>query len=123
RPVVVGTTRNGRHDVVVLGSGLWRWASHGGLAEQAYRSLTAAMTDWLLEERSQASADLTALRDSLARRAAPILPRPRTLAPQPGQETAAAGESVPVRFSPWLYLAALAALLVEWVARRRRGLR
>ena len=123
RPVLVGRTLGRRHAALVGASGLWRWASRGGIAEQAYRALVASLTDWLLEERSGAPADLVALRDSLARGAGEFLPRSASLTAQPGTQTAAAGEGVPVRFSPWLYLAAVGALIVEWIVRRRRGLR
>ncbi|HEY3279438.1 MAG TPA: hypothetical protein VGJ83_02915 [Gemmatimonadales bacterium] len=42
-----GTARR----ATVTASGLWRWAFRGGPAEQAYRSLVAAVADWLLAER------------------------------------------------------------------------
>ncbi|MFI5280503.1 MAG: vWA domain-containing protein [Gemmatimonadales bacterium] len=123
RPVVVGAVTGGRRTAVVGASGLWRWASRGGVAEQAYRALMASLTDWLMEERTGAPADLALLRDSLARTSAEFLPRRPALAAQPGLGAAEAGEAVPVRFSPWLYFAAIVALLAEWIGRRRRGLR
>jgi hypothetical protein len=123
RPVVVGAL-GGRRRVAVIGaSGLWRWASRGGLAEQAYRAVVASLTDWLLEEHTGAPADLARLRDSLARSTAEFLPRRAALAAQPGLGATEAGEPVPVRFSPWLYVAAIVALIVEWIGRRRRGMR
>lgn len=123
RPVVVGSMSGGRRAAIVGASGLWRWASRGGLAEQAYRALVASLTDWLLEERTGAPADLALLRDSLARATTEFLPRRPVLAAQPGLGAAVAGDAEPVRFSPWLYVAAIAALIVEWIGRRRRGLR
>jgi hypothetical protein len=123
RPVVVGALGGRGRTAVVGASGLWRWASRGGLAEQAYRAVIASLTDWLLEEHTGAPADLAQLRDSLARTTAEFLPRRPALAAQPGLGAAEAGEAVPVRFSPWLYIAAIAALIVEWIGRRRRGLR
>ena len=114
----------GKQRVVALGvSGLWRWASHGGVAQEAYRALTAALTDWLLEDEAAAPAALTSLRDSLAEGAGEFLPRPASLGDQPGLTTASLTDPEPVRFSPWLYVAALVALVTEWVLRRRKGLR
>ena len=122
RPVVEGGTA-GRRRVVLGVGGLWRWASRGGVAAEAYRALVASLTDWLIEDRSGAAPGLIALRDSLARSTVEYLPRPPVLPSQPGLARASIGEPEPLRFSPWLYLAAVAALVVEWVARRRRGMR
>jgi hypothetical protein len=123
RAVVQGMVQGDRRTVALGVSGLWRWASHGGVAEEGYRALTASLTDWLLEERVGAPASLAALRDSLSRGAGEFLPREPSLRSQPGTQTAAIGEPEPLRFSPWLYVAALMALVMEWVLRRRRGLR
>jgi hypothetical protein len=123
RPVVEGGVSGGRRTVMLGVSGLWRWASRGGVAAEGYRAFTAALTDWLLEERGGAPAGLLALRDSLAREGLEYLPRARTLTAQPGIATAGIGESEPLRWSPWMYVMALGALVVEWVLRRRRGLR
>jgi hypothetical protein len=97
RPVVVGALGGRGRTAVVGASGLWRWASRGGLAEQAYRAVIASLTDWLLEEHTGAPADLAQLRDSLARTTAEFLPR--RLRPG-GLGAAEAGDAVPVRFSP-----------------------
>lgn len=127
RPVIQGHLQRGaggeRRTVFVTGSGFWRWASRGGAAAEAYRALVASLTDWLLEERARAPLELIALRDSLARGASEFLPRDPVLAPQAGIDAAAAGEPVPLRHSGWIYGLALAALLAEWIARRRKGLR
>lgn len=123
RAVVQGSMLNGRRVVLFGVSGLWRWASRGGVADEGYRALTASLTDWLLEERSGAPASLTALRDSLARGAGEFLPRPPSLTSREGLTAASVVEPEPVRFSPALYVAALLALVIEWVLRRRRGLR
>jgi hypothetical protein len=123
RSVVQGT-RDGTRRIVVMGAtGFWRWASHGGVSEEGYRAFTASLTDWLLEERSGAAPELVALRDSLSRGAAEFLPRRPSLASQAGLQAAGLGEPEPLRFSPWLYVAALVALVLEWVLRRRRGFR
>jgi hypothetical protein len=123
RPVVEGADHGGRRTVFLGVSGLWRWASRGGVAAEGYRSVVASLTDWLIEDRTGSTPRLVALRDSLARATAEFLPRPPTLASQAGVSQATVSEPEPLRFSPWLYLVALAALVVEWVARRRRGMR
>ncbi len=123
RAVVQGSDAGGRRTVAIGASGLWRWASHAGVAGEGYRALMASLTDWLLEERSGAPASLVRLRDSLATGTSEFLPREQTLHAQPGQASATFSEPEPVRFSTWLYVVALAALVIEWVARRRRGLR
>jgi len=52
RPIVVLETRDGgERRATVSATGLWRWAFRGGASEQAYRSLIAALVDWLLGER------------------------------------------------------------------------
>ena len=123
RPVIEGGTGGGRRRVILGIGGLWRWASRGGVAAEAYRATVASLTDWLIEDRAGAAPGLVALRDSLARTTAEFLPRPPALGAQDGIVRAGVGEPEPLRFTPWLYLAALIALVVEWVARRRRGMR
>jgi len=39
----------------VTAAGLWRWAFRGGAAEEAYRSVVAALVDWLLGEQGAGS--------------------------------------------------------------------
>jgi len=123
RAMIEGRTTGGRRQAIVGATGLWRWSSRGGVAAEAYRALVASLTDWLLEDRGGAPPGLLALRDSLAGGTGEFLPRRAVLAAQPGIAAAGAGEPEPVRFRPWLYLVALAAVVIEWVARRRRGLR
>lgn len=122
RAVVQGAMQGNRRVVSLAVSGLWRWASHGGVAEEGYRALTASLTDWLLEERPGAPS-LTALRDSLAQGAGEFLPRRPSLASKEGTAAASIITPDPIRFSPWLYVIALLALVGEWVLRRRKGLR
>jgi hypothetical protein len=93
------------------------------VAAEGYRAVTASLTDWLLEDRGGAPRTLLALRDSLATAGGEFLPRPVSLGAQPGLTVATAGEPEPLRFSIWLYVAALFALVCEWIVRRRRGLR
>lgn len=54
RPIVLARDSAGVRSVVVLGTGLWRWGFRGGASAEAYRSLIAAIADWLL---SDAAAD------------------------------------------------------------------
>ena len=51
RPIVRLDQRDGGREATVTAAGLWRWAFRGGAAEEAYRSLIAALVDWLLGER------------------------------------------------------------------------
>jgi len=123
RPVIVGWEAGGRREVRVLGWGLWRWASQGGVAAEGYRSLVAALTNWSLTEASGGAPALAALRDSLGRGLAELLPRPRTLPAQAGEPAAAGTVREPLRNDPWVYALVIAALALEWIARRRRGMR
>lgn len=122
-PVIVGSEPGPLRVVRVLGSGLWRWASKGGVAAEGYRSLVAGLTDWLLAEPGREGTTLAARRDSLNRGLDELLPRLRTLESQSGTRVTAAGESEPLRHFPWVYGVALGALMLEWIARRRRGMR
>ena len=121
-PAIVGAERGDRRLVRVLGSGFWRWASQGGASAEAYRSLVAALTDWLLAVPAGTDSALAARRDSLDHGLDELLPHPRTLQAQPGSRVASAGETEPVRRMMWVYAAALGALVLEWAARRRRGM-
>ena len=123
RPLLVGETRGGRRSVWVLGSGLWRWTSKGGLAEEAYRALMLGVADWLLEGRAEDDAGVQALRDSLSFGVTEYLPRRATLFAQTGGGERGAGERMPLQRRPWVFGAILAALSLEWVVRRRRGMR
>lgn len=48
RPIVVLEQSESRRQATITAAGLWRWAFRGGASEQAYRSLVAALVDWLL---------------------------------------------------------------------------
>ena len=48
RPAMIGRDSAGHREVLVGAAGLWRWAFRGGSSDQAYRSLIAATTSWLL---------------------------------------------------------------------------
>jgi hypothetical protein len=123
RPLLVGDARDGRRSVSVLGSGLWRWTSKGGVAEEGYRALVLGIADWLLERRAEDDAGVQVLRDSLSRGVREYLPRRPTLSAQAGGGERGAAERTPLQQRPWVFGAILAALCVEWVVRRRRGMR
>jgi hypothetical protein len=123
RAVIVGREVGGRREVRVVGFGLWRWASAGGVAAEGYRALVAATTNWLLQAGPHDVAAVQAERDTLDRAVDELLPHARTLRAQPGVRAATAAEPAPLRHSPWPYAVALGALVLEWIARRRRGMR
>jgi len=123
RPVLAGTERGGRRAVALLGTGLWRWAAKGGVSAEAYRAVVLGLTDWLLARGATDDAGVQALRDSLSRGAAERLPRRAFLAPQAGEGSAAAVARVPLQQRPWVFGAVLVALCLEWIARRRKGMR
>jgi hypothetical protein len=49
RPVLIGREVGGVRQLVTTGSGVWRWRFRGDAAREAYRTLLASGTDWLLE--------------------------------------------------------------------------
>ncbi len=51
RPMVTLAVAGGVRRATITASGLWRWVFRGGAPEEAYRSLVAALADWLLGER------------------------------------------------------------------------
>lgn len=122
QPVLMGGMRDGKPWAAVLGTGLWRWAAKGGVAGEAYRSLVLGLADWLLARGAANDAGVRALRDSLARGASERIPRRPVLAPQAGTAVGTV-ERVPLQQRPWMYGAVLLAVSLEWIARRRRGMR
>ncbi len=60
RPIVTLEERNGQRIATVTAAGLWRWAFRGGAAQEGYRSVVAALVDWLLGERGAASRERAA---------------------------------------------------------------
>jgi hypothetical protein len=48
RPIVTLSERDRRRRVTVGATGLWRWDFRGGASAEAYRTLVAVLTDWLL---------------------------------------------------------------------------
>jgi len=55
RPIVILEQHGSQRVATVTAAGLWRWAFRGGAAEEAYRSVVAAIVDWLLGERGVGS--------------------------------------------------------------------
>jgi hypothetical protein len=122
-PAIAGRGAGARRRVDVGATGLWRWAARGGVAGETYRALVAALTDWVLAGGTPEQQSLAALRDSLAQGATELLPRAVTLAPRAGEAGPARTARLPLRHTPWLYLVVIGALVIEWTARRRAGLR
>jgi hypothetical protein len=60
RPIVTLEERNGTRIATVRAAGLWRWAFRGGAAQEGYRSVVAALVDWLLRERGAGSRERAA---------------------------------------------------------------
>jgi hypothetical protein len=55
RPILTLEQRSGTRVATINAAGLWRWSFRGGAAEEAYRSLVAALVDWLLGEQGARS--------------------------------------------------------------------
>ena len=50
RPIALVRDSAGARTATIAGSGLWRWGFRGGVSAEAYRSLVAAIADWLLSD-------------------------------------------------------------------------
>jgi hypothetical protein len=55
RAIITLQQRSGQRVATVTAAGLWRWGFRGGAAKQAYRSVVAALVDWLLGEQGTGS--------------------------------------------------------------------
>ncbi len=55
RPLLLGSEVGRTRRLRTTASGLWRWAFRGGVEREAYRTLLAAGTDWLLESEVSGS--------------------------------------------------------------------
>jgi hypothetical protein len=55
RPIVTLQEHDGQRIATVTAAGLWRWAFRGGAAQEGYRSVVAALVDWLLREQGAGS--------------------------------------------------------------------
>jgi hypothetical protein len=61
RPIVRLEQRDDGREAVIGAAGLWRWAFRGGASAEAYRSLVAALVDWLLGQRGTGSRERVVL--------------------------------------------------------------
>lgn len=65
RPVVLLGDSAGHRRVTLAAEGLWRWSFRGGASAVAYRTLVAALVDWLLQGSAGAPRAARALPDRL----------------------------------------------------------
>lgn len=72
RPAMIGRDSAGRRKVLVGAAGLWRWSFRGGSSDQAYRSLIASTTSWLLAGADSATGVARPVR-AVAERGRPIV--------------------------------------------------
>jgi hypothetical protein len=61
RPILRLEQRTGTRQATIAAAGLWRWAFRGGASAEAYRSLVAAVVDWLLGAQGAGSRDRAVL--------------------------------------------------------------
>ena len=72
RPLLIGRDSSGARRMTTAGLGLWRWVLRGGAAREAYRTVIAAGTDWLLQTGTVATrSPLTA--DDVTQRGVPVV--------------------------------------------------
>ncbi|MEY4608920.1 MAG: hypothetical protein RL625_1137 [Gemmatimonadota bacterium] len=120
-------TTIGQRVVRIPAAGFWRWKSRGGRSAESYDALFGALIDWAGATEGGAS-DSTARRASASRareiaRRAELRPRAPTVSSGPVGSGVVQGRPIGARGTWWLAALALAALSMEWVLRRRRGLR
>ncbi|HXO84587.1 MAG TPA: hypothetical protein VN803_03580 [Gemmatimonadales bacterium] len=95
RPIVRLDQRDGGREATVGAAGLWRWAFRGGAAEEAYRSLVAALVDWLLGEWGAGTRERVVLESPEVPNGLPVVwrwagaddPRPLALTLRAGDST------------------------------------
>jgi hypothetical protein len=127
RAVLVGSDTAGRRELTMAGTGLWRWALRGGAAAEAYRTLVAAGTDWLLaSEAPPREAPLSAARVTM--RGTPVAFRWRGAAPPDSLavtlEGGEATQTVILRFdADGLALVTLQPAVYQWSAPSVAGAR
>ena len=104
RSIVMLEQRDGARQATVTAAGLWRWAFRGGAAGEAYRSLIAALVDWLLREQGAGSRERAVPEALEAPNGLPIVWRWSAAEdPQPLAITLRAGDSTradTLRFDP-----------------------
>jgi hypothetical protein len=108
-----------RRVVIVSGSAFWRWAFRGGPSADAFTAMWGGILDWLAEHREGPGG-----KGIVAPPRSPeLLPRvPSVRAGAVG--TAVSSSAAPTfRNSSWAYIALVVLLCLEWIVRRRAGLR
>jgi hypothetical protein len=132
-PVLVLTGTGEGRRAVALARGFWRWDAREGSARRNYARLWSGVTGWLLAGEATAA---TAASGDTAQPVDEAVPTPGARAemshpridPSTIRASAAAGAGPqgpgrPLRHFPLPYLLVIALLCVEWIVRRREGLR